>query len=150
MDATERLKEDLREGRIDAEKLVELIVSSQRRLDAATRELKAAKRRIAELEKQLGPTASVKVDQPFSMRAEERRQEACGKKRRRKRSADTARPADHGGEGSASRADREGLSQGGRQKRQPTVAHAAGVASGTGSGGAGRVPRPAHINVVNA
>ena len=60
MDAIERLKEDLREGRIDAERLVELIVSSQRRLDAATRELEAAKRRIAELEKQLGPTASDK------------------------------------------------------------------------------------------
>jgi hypothetical protein len=84
MDATERLKEDLSEGRVDAERLVELIVSSQRRLDAATRELEAAKRRIAELEKQLGPTASAKVDQPFSMRAEERRQEARGKKRRRK------------------------------------------------------------------
>ena len=62
MDATERLKEDLSEGRVDAERLVELVVSSQRRLDAATRELEAAKRRIAELEKQLGPTASAKVD----------------------------------------------------------------------------------------
>lgn len=84
MDATERLKEDLREGRVDAERLVELIVVSQRRLDAATRELEAARRRIAELEKQLGPTASTKFDKPFSMRAEERRQEARGKKRRRK------------------------------------------------------------------
>jgi transposase len=87
MDATERLKEDLREGRIDAERLVELIVASQRRLDAATRELEAAKHRIAELEKQLGPTASTKVDQPFSMRAEERRQEARGNKRRPKNRA---------------------------------------------------------------
>ena len=47
MDAIEQLKEDVREGRIDADRLVDLIVTLQR-------QLQAAKQRIAELEKQLG------------------------------------------------------------------------------------------------
>jgi transposase len=84
MDEIDRVKEDVRQGRIDAERLVTLIVTLQRRLDEAVRELEAAKRRIAELEQQSGPTATTKVDQPFSMRAEEKRQEARGKTKRRK------------------------------------------------------------------
>jgi len=74
MDAIEQLKEDLRQGRIDANRLVELMVTLQR-------ELQAAKQRIAELEKQLGGTTTPKVNEPFSMRAEEKRQEARGKKK---------------------------------------------------------------------
>ena len=74
MDAAERLKDDLREGRIDPHRLVDLIVALQR-------DLHTANQRIAELEKQLaGSTA--KVDEPFSLRAEEKRQEARGKKKR--------------------------------------------------------------------
>ena len=75
MDAIEQLKEDLREGRIDSQRLVELMAAVQR-------ELQAAKQRIAELEKQLGGSATSKLDEPFSMRAEEKRQEARGKKKR--------------------------------------------------------------------
>jgi len=76
MDAIEQLKEDLRQGRIDANRLVELMVTLQR-------ELQAAKQRIAELEKQLGGTTTPKVNEPFSMRAEEKRQEARGKTKRK-------------------------------------------------------------------
>ena len=65
MDAAERLKDDLREGRIDPYRLVDLIVALQR-------DLHTANQRIAELEKQLaGSTA--KVDEPFSLRGEEKR-----------------------------------------------------------------------------
>lgn len=78
MDAIEQVKDDLRNGRIDPERLVEVLVTLQRALDAA-------KRRIAELEKKLGAAAGTKkVDEPFSMRAEERRQEARGERRRKK------------------------------------------------------------------
>lgn len=73
----EQIKEDLRQGRIDPERLVELLVTLQRALEAA-------KRRIAELEKQLGGSATTKVAEPFSLRAEERRQEARGKRPRKK------------------------------------------------------------------
>jgi transposase len=75
MDAIEQLKEDLREGRIDANRLVDLVVTSQR-------ELQSAKQRIADLEKQLAGSTTAKVAQPFSMRAEEQRQQARGKKKR--------------------------------------------------------------------
>jgi transposase len=72
MDA-EQLKQDVREGRIDVDRLIDVIVSQQRHLEAA-------KQRIAELEKKLGGdnagTATAKVDQPFSIRAEEKRQQA--------------------------------------------------------------------------
>jgi hypothetical protein len=59
--------------------LVELVVTSQR-------ELQEAKKRIAELEQQLGG-ASRSVDEPYSVREEEKRQEKRGKKKplRRKR-----------------------------------------------------------------
>lgn len=77
MGMDERFKDDLRQGRIDPERVVEVLEKMQRALDAANR-------RIAELEKQLGGAASAKVDEPFSLRAEERRQEARGKGQRRK------------------------------------------------------------------
>src|SRR4051812_21305773 len=76
MDAAEQLKEDLREGRIEPQRLVDLIVALQR-------DLQAAKQRITELEKQLVGATTAKVDEPFSMRAEEKRQKARGKKQRK-------------------------------------------------------------------
>ena len=79
MDAGEQLKDDLRSGRIDANRLVDLLLNVQR-------ELQAAKQRIAELEKQLAGSATAKIDEPFSMRAEEKRQEARGKKKRKAKS----------------------------------------------------------------
>src|SRR5271167_2268559 len=70
MDAIDQLKEDVRQGRVDVDRLIDVIVSLQRQLEAA-------RQRIEELEKKLGgpgaPTPA-KVDQPFSMRAEEKRQ----------------------------------------------------------------------------
>ena len=77
MDDVERLKQDVREGRIPADRLVELVVRLQR-------ELQEARRRIEELQKTLGGSATVKFAEPFSLRAEERRQEARGKKPRKR------------------------------------------------------------------
>ena len=70
MDAIDQLKEEVRQGRVDVDRLIDVIVSLQRQLEAA-------RQRIEELEKRLGgPGAAtpVKVAQPFSMRAEEKRQ----------------------------------------------------------------------------
>ncbi len=72
MDAIEQLKQDVRDGRIGLERLIDLIATLQR-------QLQAAKQRIEELEKKMGgppssPTA--KVDESFSMRAEDKRQQA--------------------------------------------------------------------------
>lgn len=76
MDAAEQLKEDLREGRLHPERLADLYVASQR-------DLLSAKQRIVDLEKQLGGSPTPKVDEPFSLRSEERRQDARGKKKRK-------------------------------------------------------------------
>jgi len=80
MDA-EQLREDVRAGRVGAERLVDLIVALQR-------ELQAAQQQIAEFKRQLGQSPTPRVDQPYSLREEERRQKDKGKKpRRRKRPA---------------------------------------------------------------
>lgn len=78
MDAIETLKQDVREGRIDADRLVDLIVTLQR-------QLQAAHQRIEELEKRLGGPPPTKLAEPFSLRAEEQRQEARGKKKRKEK-----------------------------------------------------------------
>lgn len=86
MDAIEQLKDDLRRGRIEPDRFVELLSVLQQQLQASQQLIAQLKQRIAELEKQL-PTASgtAKVEQPFSMRAEEKRQEATGKKKRKRK-----------------------------------------------------------------
>lgn len=70
------MKQDVREGRIDLERLVDLIGMLQRHLDRANR-------RIAELESKLGGSPTEKVDQPFSLSAEEQRQADRGKTKRK-------------------------------------------------------------------
>ena len=80
MDAIEQLKQDVREGRVGLERLIDVIGMQQRQLEAAQRELRAAKQRIEELEKKSdGPPPTGKIEQPFSMRAEEKRQRQRGK-----------------------------------------------------------------------
>jgi transposase len=88
----ETLKQDAQQGRITADRLVEVIASQQRtlqtvlqQLQASQQQLQASQQRCAELEKKLGGPPTTKLEQPFSMRAEEKRQEARGKKPKAKR-----------------------------------------------------------------
>ena len=74
MDAVEQLKEDLGAGRIDANRLVDLFLTLQRKLQAA-------EQRIAELEQQRAGSPTTKVAEPFSLRAEEKRQQGRGQKK---------------------------------------------------------------------
>jgi transposase len=83
--AIETLRQEAREGRIGVERLVDLIASQQRLLQAMQQQLQAAKQRIDELEKKHGVPPTTKLDQAFSMRAEEERQQARGKKPKAKR-----------------------------------------------------------------
>jgi hypothetical protein len=73
----EQLKEDVRLGKIPQDRLIELVVT-------VLGKLQAAENRIKDLERQLGVSATQKCSEPFSVRAEEQRQEARGKKRKRK------------------------------------------------------------------
>ncbi|MBM3273344.1 hypothetical protein FJY94_08950 [Candidatus Kaiserbacteria bacterium] len=74
--ALDNPREEIRQGRLDAEHLLSVIGSLNRRLLAALQ-------RIEELEREKG--GSGKVEQPFSVREEEKRQEARGRTRKRKR-----------------------------------------------------------------
>lgn len=69
MDATNLLKNDLREGRIDADWLIVIIVV----IDALQSQLRNATQRIAELEKLLPNAPTAKVGEAFSLRTEEKR-----------------------------------------------------------------------------
>ena len=92
MDASEQLKQDVREGRIGVARLIDVIGSLQRQLEAAKQQLEAAKQRIEELEtKAGGPMPPAKVEEPFSMRAEEKRQQARHPKNRRQRARNRRR-----------------------------------------------------------
>jgi transposase len=98
MDVIETLRQEVQEGRIDAERLIDLMASRQRQfhatqqqlqatqqqLETVLQQLQAARQRIEELEKKHG-VPPAKLDQPFSMRAEEQRQQARGKKPKAKR-----------------------------------------------------------------
>src|SRR5208282_4667309 len=77
MDAIEQLKQDLRDSRIGVDRLLDVIAMQQP-------QLQAAQQRIAELEKKVGGTATAKVDEPFSLRAEEKRQQARHPQKQRK------------------------------------------------------------------
>ena len=94
MDATviETLKQDVLQGRITPDRLVDLLAAQQRTLEAALQQLQAAlqqlqaaQQRCQELENKHGGPPTTKLDQPFSVRSEEKRQEASGKKRKAER-----------------------------------------------------------------
>src|SRR5580658_4403240 len=78
MDEVEQLRQDVREGRIDPDRLVGLVVTLQRQLQEANR-------RIEELKKKLGGSVTAKTTEPFSLRAEEQRQRARGKKSQKRK-----------------------------------------------------------------
>src|SRR4051794_39348123 len=85
MDIIESLKQDLREGRISAERLVDLVAELRGKLEAANRRIEELNRRIEDLERQGEGTPTAKVDELFSTRAEEQRHESRGKKRRERK-----------------------------------------------------------------
>lgn len=80
----EQFKEDVREGRIGLDRLADLLVS-------ALRQLEEAKQRIQELEEQLKQSPTVKLEEAYSVAAEEKRQAARDKKARQRKRANGKR-----------------------------------------------------------
>jgi hypothetical protein len=74
-----QLRDDVREGRVPVDRLVDLVVTLQRNLQKAREE-------IEELKRKLGGSAAAKVAEPFSVRAEEQRRAARKKRKRKRRS----------------------------------------------------------------
>lgn len=75
MDA-EKFRQDARAGKIGTDRLVDLVLKLSRQLEQSNA-------RIAELEKKLGAAGTKKVAEPFSLDAEEKRQEERSPKRRK-------------------------------------------------------------------
>ena len=98
MDGVEELKLDVKEGRIDVDRLVDLIVilqgqlreanqqsqSAQEQLQDTQQKLKETLQRLGELEEKLGMTKA-KVDEPFSVGSEEKRQEKRGRRKQKRK-----------------------------------------------------------------
>lgn len=77
----ETLRREVQLGRITTDRLVDLLTSQQRLLQTMQQQLQSAHDRIEELEKKLGDQSRLaKLDEPFSMRSEEKRQETRGQK----------------------------------------------------------------------
>src|SRR5262249_28644283 len=66
---------------ISVDGLIGVSVTQQRQLEAMQRELQSAQQRIAEFERKTGVTATAKVEEPFTLRAEENRQQTPQKKK---------------------------------------------------------------------
>ena len=81
----EQLEEDVREGRVKLDRLVELLVTQQRKLAEAQERIRTLEATVEELQKQLGASAAAKFAEPFSLKAEEKRQEARGRKAKKKK-----------------------------------------------------------------
>jgi hypothetical protein len=84
MEAIEALRQDVRAGRIGAERLLDLLEALMRRFEVVTQQLDAAQQWIAELERKINQTPP-KLDEAFSLRAEEKRQEERRQKKRAKK-----------------------------------------------------------------
>jgi hypothetical protein len=98
MDALEKLLRDLQQGRFDPPQLLCLLSDSIRqfqqlrsqlqesldRLQETQQQLKTANNRIEELEKKLGGPPTPRIDQSYSLRAEEKRQQGKDGKKKNK------------------------------------------------------------------
>ena len=81
----EQLKDDVREGRVNVGRLVDLVGALQRKLAEANQRNRRLEGRVRELEAKLGSAATAKLDQSFSLKAEQKRQEARGRKAKQKK-----------------------------------------------------------------
>ena len=90
----EQLRQDVRAGRVKLEWLVELIAAQQRQLAEAYARIRELEAALDELRKPSSSTA--KIDEPFSLKAEEKRQAARGRKsqKRNRRRRGRLRTAD--------------------------------------------------------
>ena len=73
----EQFRDDIRCGRIDVDRLVDLVVTLNERLQRAND-------RIEELERKLATRPTEKIAEPFSLAAEEKRQRASGRQGRKR------------------------------------------------------------------
>ena len=74
-----QLEQDVREGRVKLDRLVELLVTQQRKLAEAQERIRTLEATVEELQKKLAASPTAKFDESYSLKAEEKRQEARGR-----------------------------------------------------------------------
>lgn len=79
-----QLKQDVHEGRVSAERLLQLLEAAQARIQS----LEAL---VQQLQSQLAASGTQKLDEAYSTKAEEQRQEARGKEKKRKKKQQSRR-----------------------------------------------------------
>jgi hypothetical protein len=80
-----QLEQDVREGRVKLDRLVELLATQQRKLAEAQERIRTLEATVEELQQKLGGSAATKFTEPFSLKAEEQRQAARGRKAKKKK-----------------------------------------------------------------
>jgi hypothetical protein len=79
----EQMKREVADGTIRIERLVAVIISLQKKVDKAEQRADKAEERVRELEKKLGQRPAERFDEPFSVKSEEQRQTARGRRGRK-------------------------------------------------------------------
>jgi hypothetical protein len=79
-----QLKKDLQQGRVKLDRLVELLVTQQRKLAEAQERIRTLEATVEELQQRLAASAGGKLAEPYSLKAEEKRQEARRRKGKKK------------------------------------------------------------------
>jgi hypothetical protein len=80
-----QLEQDVREGRVKPERLVGLLVTQQRKLTEAQERIRTLEATIDELQKKLAASPMAKFAESYSLKAEEKRQQARGRKAKKKK-----------------------------------------------------------------
>lgn len=81
----EQLRQDVGEGRVKPDRLVDLLVTQQHKLAEAQDRIRTLEATVDQLQKQLAASGTAKFAEPFSLKAEEKRQEARGRKAKKKK-----------------------------------------------------------------
>jgi transposase len=83
---TEQFRQDVAEGTVEVDRLVDLVVSQQKLIVQQQAELEALKKQLEELKHQLEKNPTQRLDEAYSEKAENERQaKAQGKPKRRKK-----------------------------------------------------------------
>ncbi len=93
----EQLKDDVRQGRIGIDQLIDAITSAVASIAGCESADRGTRKASRGLEKKLGAQLTTKFDQPFSLRAEREQRQAARGKKSRKRQATLAAWARHDG-----------------------------------------------------
>ena len=87
----EQLRQDVAEGTVKLDRLVELIASQQKLIQQLQAHVEQLEEQVGKLKEQIGKNPTERLDESYSEKAEDKRKaQAQGKPKKRKRSIQTA------------------------------------------------------------